>query len=122
MKTYALFSFGTLFICIENVYGSGNNEKNVCPGLLSGTPAENEDLTVPDEKIYAEALLALNLLDVFGDLFDLFTDSQECWPADKFNNEKSYAGFFLRLGWHAAGTYRATDNEGGTLMVDKYIN
>ena len=58
---------------------------------------------------YAKEFKSLELGAVIKDLHALMTDSQPWWPAD-FGH---YGGLFIRLAWHAAGTYRITDGRGG---------
>ena len=58
---------------------------------------------------YAAAFKSLDLKAVKADLVDLMTDSQDWWPADY----GTYAGLFVRMAWHSAGTYRTYDGRGG---------
>lgn len=58
---------------------------------------------------YAKAFSELDLAEVKKDINDLLTASQGWWPAD-FGN---YGPFFIRMSWHAAGTYRTLDGLGG---------
>jgi catalase-peroxidase len=58
---------------------------------------------------YAKEFKSLDLNAVIKDLHALMTDSQEWWPAD-FGH---YGGLFIRMAWHAAGTYRIGDGRGG---------
>ena len=58
---------------------------------------------------YVSEFKSLDLKAVKQDIVDLMTNSQDWWPADYGH----YGPFFIRMAWHAAGTYRTTDGRGG---------
>ena len=58
---------------------------------------------------YAKEFNSLDYKALKADLVKLMTDSQDWWPAD-FGH---YGPQFIRMTWHAAGTYRITDGRGG---------
>lgn len=58
---------------------------------------------------YVAAFKSIDYQALKKDLTDLMTDSQPWWPADYGH----YGPFFIRMAWHAAGTYRTADGRGG---------
>ena len=58
---------------------------------------------------YAEAVRSLDVEALKQDLIALMTVSQDWWPADYGH----YGPLFIRMSWHAAGTYRTADGRGG---------
>ena len=58
---------------------------------------------------YREEFKTLDYDALKKDLHNLMTDSQDWWPADYGH----YGPFFIRMTWHAAGTYRTGDGRGG---------
>jgi catalase-peroxidase len=58
---------------------------------------------------YAKEVESLDVEALKQDLVDLMTDSQDWWPADYGH----YGPLFIRMSWHAAGTYRIEDGRGG---------
>ena len=58
---------------------------------------------------YAAEFAKLDVEAFKADVIDLIRTSQDWWPADYGN----YAGLFIRMSWHAAGTYRIYDGRGG---------
>jgi len=62
-----------------------------------------------DDFDYAEAFNTIDYAALKADLTALMTDDQPWWPADYGH----YGPFFIRMAWHAAGTYRTGDGRGG---------
>jgi catalase-peroxidase len=58
---------------------------------------------------YAQEFEQLDVEELRRDLIELMTSSQEWWPADYGH----YGPLFIRMSWHAAGTYRIADGRGG---------
>ena len=58
---------------------------------------------------YAEEFKTLDLAALKQDIFEVMTASQDWWPADYGH----YGPLFIRMTWHAAGTYRIADGRGG---------
>jgi catalase-peroxidase len=62
-----------------------------------------------DDFDYGRAFASLDVEALRKDLTELMTKSQDWWPADYGH----YGGLFIRMTWHAAGTYRVSDGRGG---------
>ncbi len=58
---------------------------------------------------YAEVFKTLDVDELKNDIEQVMTTSQDWWPADYGH----YGPLFIRMTWHAAGTYRITDGRGG---------
>ena len=58
---------------------------------------------------YAKAVASLDVSALKADITEVMTTSQDWWPADYGH----YGPLFIRLSWHAAGTYRIADGRGG---------
>ncbi len=97
---------------VKQSAGAGTGNRDWWPNQLKlNILRQHSSLSNPNEAEfdYAEAFGQLDLEAVKKDLHDLMTDSQDWWPADYGH----YGPFFIRMAWHAAGTYRTTDGRGG---------
>jgi catalase-peroxidase len=94
------------------IAGNGTSNRDWWPNQLKlNILRQHSSLSNPMGETfnYAEEFKTLDLAAVKKDLFELMTTSQDWWPAD-FG---SYAGLFIRMAWHSAGTYRIADGRGG---------
>jgi catalase-peroxidase len=116
----------------ENKASSGSTNESENPAIPSPTPQAHRartnhdwwpnqvDLSVLAKRSalsnpmdadyeYAEAFKTLDVEALKRDLIQVMTTSQEWWPADYGH----YGPLFIRMSWHAAGTYRIADGRGG---------
>ena len=92
--------------------GRGQTNRDFWPNSLNlKILSQHSNLSNPmDKKFqYSKEFKKLNFKALKNDLKKLMTNSQEWWPADYGH----YGPLFIRLAWHAAGTYRTGDGRGG---------
>jgi len=92
--------------------GRGTSNRDWWPnGLNLKVLSQHSSLVNPmgEKYNYSKEFKKLNFKSLKKDLNKLMTDSQEWWPADYGH----YGPLFIRLAWHAAGTYRTADGRGG---------
>jgi catalase-peroxidase len=102
--------FSTASLAQSQAGAAGNRSwwpKQLNLGLLRANHPSSNPLGSSFE--YAREFKKLNYSALKKDLKKLMTDSQDWWPADWGH----YGGLFIRMTWHAAGTYRIHDGRGG---------
>ncbi len=97
---------------LNHAAGSGTTNKDWWPSqlrleLLNQHSSKSDPLGATFD--YAEEFKKLDYFALKKDLMALMTDSQDWWPAD-FGH---YGPQFVRMAWHATGTYRTADGRGG---------
>ena len=98
--------------CPFHPAGSGTTNQDWWPNQLRVdllNQHSNRSNPLGESFDYAEEFKKLDYSALKADVKKTLTDSQEWWPADWGN----YAGLFIRMAWHSAGTYRVVDGRGG---------
>jgi catalase-peroxidase len=107
---------GAMPTAAKAAHGHGNREwwpNQLNLAILRQHPAQSNPMDPTFD--YGEAFKSLDLEAVRKDLHALMTDSTDWWPADYGH----YGPFFIRMAWHAAGTYRTADGRGGAGSGDQ---
>ncbi|MHC4960172.1 MAG: catalase/peroxidase HPI [Planctomycetota bacterium] len=97
---------------MHGAHPGGTSNRDWWPNQLKlSILRQNSELSDPmgGDFDYAEEFGKLDLGALKQDLVALMTDSQDWWPADYGH----YGPLFIRMAWHAAGTYRTGDGRGG---------
>ncbi|MDC0057462.1 catalase/peroxidase HPI, partial [Alphaproteobacteria bacterium] len=92
--------------------GSGTSNRDWWPNQLNLNILHQHDQKsnpMSEGFDYREEFKKIDYDSLKKDLLNLMTDSQDWWPADYGH----YGPFFIRMSWHAAGTYRTGDGRGG---------
>ncbi|HEY1706500.1 MAG TPA: catalase/peroxidase HPI [Trebonia sp.] len=95
---------------VQPTQGDANHEwwpNKLNLNILAKNPVEKDPYA--GDLDYAREFKALDLAAVKADIGAVLVDSKDWWPAD-FG---TYAGLFIRMAWHSAGTYRVGDGRGG---------
>ena len=99
-------------IVSNNSKNSGSTNKDWWPNQLNlGILHQHDKRSNPMDTDfdYRKEFKKIDYISLKKDLENLMTDSQDWWPADYGH----YGPFFIRMTWHAAGTYRVGDGRGG---------
>jgi catalase-peroxidase len=99
-------------IVSNNSKNSGSTNKDWWPNQLNlGILHQHDKRSNPMDSDfdYRKEFKKIDYISLKKDLENLMTDSQDWWPADYGH----YGPFFIRMTWHAAGTYRVGDGRGG---------
>ena len=97
---------------LKTAAGGGTTNRDWWPNALNlNILRQHSDLADPMDKDfdYTKEFKSIDYDALKKDLTDLMTDSKDWWPADYGH----YGPFFIRMAWHAAGTYRIADGRGG---------